>query len=257
MKKSYFASFLLTLFFGPLGLFYSSTAAALAFVLIDIAVGLITYSIGLIFLWPVHILVGIATVGSYNSKIELEAARHSELVMSLRGVGQQPQALPENTAPRKKPGGDANFYIWGFIVLAAIIFIFKKSSESEPKPPLPSEPSASQEAAPPVASHPSEEKTLTSVDASGPSFDCSKAVSPAELLICSDPELSRSDRELSVLFRNAKALAPDKAQFRKENAERWKQRETQCTDRPCLIQWYEERTYELHEFIRVNARGVS
>jgi len=126
MKKSYFASFLLTLFFGPLGLFYSSTAAALAFVLIDIAVGLITYSIGLIFLWPVHILVGIATVGSYNSKIELEAARHSELIMSLRGVGQQPQALPENTAPRKKPGGDANFYIWGFIVLAAIIFIFKK-----------------------------------------------------------------------------------------------------------------------------------
>lgn len=41
------------------------------------------------------------------------------------------------------------------------------------------------------------------------SFDCAKTRSKPELLICGDPELSRLDDELALIYAAAKAVAPD------------------------------------------------
>lgn len=84
MKKSQFAGFLLTLLFGPLGLFYSSVPAALGFVVAVIAIGAMTGGVGAILIWPIVIIVSFFTVSSYNSKIEIEEKRHKELVEATK-----------------------------------------------------------------------------------------------------------------------------------------------------------------------------
>jgi type IV secretory pathway TrbL component len=78
-----------------------------------------------------------------------------------------------------------------------------------------------------------------------PSFDCAKARSRAERLICADPELARLDRELGQLHARAKAAAPDAAAFRRENDAQWRRRETSCFDRECLLAWYAQRRAQL------------
>jgi uncharacterized protein len=50
----------------------------------------------------------------------------------------------------------------------------------------------------------------------GASFDCSKAHSDSEKIICADPVLSAEDDELARAYRKALAQAPDKAKFKKE-----------------------------------------
>lgn len=80
MKKSQLISFLLTLFLGPIGLFYSSVAAALGFIIAAIAFGAVTYGVGALIIWPISILVGAAMVSKYNQKVDLEEKRHKELL---------------------------------------------------------------------------------------------------------------------------------------------------------------------------------
>ncbi len=77
------------------------------------------------------------------------------------------------------------------------------------------------------------------------SFDCAKAASRAEILICSDPALSMLDEELSVLHRRARAAASDPAGFTKESRSEWRRRESLCQDRDCLLGWYAHRREQL------------
>lgn len=84
---------------------------------------------------------------------------------------------------------------------------------------------------------------------SGPSFDCAKAKSVAEHLICADAELSARDRALATLYLRAKATVTDLQSFRKETILEWKQRETQCTDRACLLAWYDRRQAQLAAYV--------
>ena len=81
-----------------------------------------------------------------------------------------------------------------------------------------------------------------------PSFDCSKANSPSERLICSDSELATQDNELFELYKRAKVKSDNPAAFKAEAAEAWKVRETNCRDKACLLEWYSNRkTY--YEYI--------
>ena len=80
-----------------------------------------------------------------------------------------------------------------------------------------------------------------------PSFDCNKARSISEKLICSDAELSRLDNELVTIYYKAKLAAHDKKAFATENTLRWKQREGSCTDKECLFAWFASRKAELME----------
>jgi uncharacterized protein len=80
-------------------------------------------------------------------------------------------------------------------------------------------------------------------------FDCERARSPAEKLICSDPELSRLDDDLSVLYQRAKAAAPDQTAFVAENVREWKRREQTCADKACLMAWYADRRGQLAQYV--------
>ena len=83
----------------------------------------------------------------------------------------------------------------------------------------------------------------------GASFDCAKARSPAEVQICADPDLSKMDDDLSVLYRKARTVATDPAAFKKKNKEEWIWRERHCEDRACLVAWYESRSAQLSKII--------
>jgi len=76
---------------------------------------------------------------------------------------------------------------------------------------------------------------------SAASFDCAKASSISENIICMDPELSQKDDELGYLFTKAKSLVGNDSEFRKNNVEAWRWREANCFDRSCLINWYANR----------------
>lgn len=61
--KSPGIAFLLTLLFGPIGLFYSSTVGGIFMVTIALIVGLVTMGWGILLTWPVSIVWGvIATI---------------------------------------------------------------------------------------------------------------------------------------------------------------------------------------------------
>ena len=81
------------------------------------------------------------------------------------------------------------------------------------------------------------------------SFDCTKAKSRSEVLICSDSELSALDDELGVLYKHAKALVADKAEFVRSNRGEWKSREATCLDKACLLAWYARRRVQLSEVV--------
>ncbi|RKP47504.1 DUF4236 domain-containing protein [Trinickia fusca] len=73
------------------------------------------------------------------------------------------------------------------------------------------------------------------------SFDCSKARSDAEHLICSDHELAANDVELASLYAKAKAAAHDEVAFRERTRAEWNYREQTCHDRECLVRWYADQ----------------
>ncbi|WP_150670662.1 hypothetical protein [Pandoraea anhela] len=70
------------------------------------------------------------------------------------------------------------------------------------------------------------------------SFDCTKAQSNAERIICSDPQLASADVELAALFANARAAVSDQDTFRERARAAWRYREKNCHDRECLVRWY-------------------
>lgn len=81
------------------------------------------------------------------------------------------------------------------------------------------------------------------------SFDCTKAKSQSEILICSDSALSVLDDELGVLYKRATAVAPHKAEFARLNRSEWQKRETACSTKACLLDWYARRRAQLFEVI--------
>ena len=80
---------------------------------------------------------------------------------------------------------------------------------------------------------------------SGPSFDCRRARSHTEKMICSDNELARLDRELGRAYGRAKNVAADPAAFSRQTEAEWRLRETMCQDRGCLLRWYAYRRLQL------------
>jgi hypothetical protein len=84
MKKSQFIQFLLTLLFGPVGLFYSSMAAGFGFLIATISFGTFFFGLGALIFWPISIIVGFFTVSRYNGIIEKEDIKHQELLKSSK-----------------------------------------------------------------------------------------------------------------------------------------------------------------------------
>ena len=89
-----------------------------------------------------------------------------------------------------------------------------------------------------------------------PSFDCAKARSTSEKMICADPELSRLDRDLGRLHARASSAAPDPAAFKRQSDAQWFQRERTCRDRDCLLRWYAQRREQLTAYVTENEAGA-
>lgn len=67
-RKSYLTGIVLTLFFGPLGLFYSSVTAAI--IMCVIAVVTCATIVGPIAVWGLSILFSLLTISSHNNRVE-------------------------------------------------------------------------------------------------------------------------------------------------------------------------------------------
>ena len=80
-----------------------------------------------------------------------------------------------------------------------------------------------------------------------PSFDCARARSVPEKIICSDSELARMDRDLGRVYARAKRAADNPRQFQRESDREWRRREAECRDRECLVDWYLDRRAQLTE----------
>lgn len=80
MNKSYFVMFLLTLLFGPLGLFYFSTAAALGWLIAAFVFGGMTGGVGALVIWLLSIPVGLLSISRHNNQVALEENRHQALL---------------------------------------------------------------------------------------------------------------------------------------------------------------------------------
>jgi Na+/melibiose symporter-like transporter len=86
MKKSQLVGFVMTFILGPLGLFYSSTPAAVGFLLAGMVLGVLTVGVAFfVVIWPASIITGFFTVHRYNSKVALEERRHKELLEATKG----------------------------------------------------------------------------------------------------------------------------------------------------------------------------
>lgn len=78
-----------------------------------------------------------------------------------------------------------------------------------------------------------------------PSFDCTKARSDAERLVCGDAELAAEDVQLAEVYARAKAAVTDQTTFRERTRAQWNYREQNCHDRVCLQRWYVDQKVAL------------
>lgn len=78
-----------------------------------------------------------------------------------------------------------------------------------------------------------------------PSFDCSKAGSRAEVMICHSQSLSRLDARLARAYREALAAEPDSASVRQLQTDWLQNVRNRCTTEPCLEAAYKERLEQL------------
>lgn len=78
-----------------------------------------------------------------------------------------------------------------------------------------------------------------------PSFDCGKASTATERLICSSNELAQADVQLAQAYKAALGNAADKAALKKEQAAWLKNQRNVCTDANTMLKAYQERTSQL------------
>lgn len=69
------------------------------------------------------------------------------------------------------------------------------------------------------------------------SFDCTKASSKAEKLICNTPSLSQADDQLYKDYLKAKQSTGNSPEFKHLTKQNWQKRE-QCSTAACLASWY-------------------
>lgn len=76
-------------------------------------------------------------------------------------------------------------------------------------------------------------------------FDCNKATSKVERLICSDRSLSEMDRSLSEAFAKAAKASNDPSALRAEQRQWLRTKRDACSDATCLSAVYKQRISEL------------
>jgi uncharacterized protein len=85
------------------------------------------------------------------------------------------------------------------------------------------------------------------------SFDCKKAKTGIENMICSGKEISKLDEEMDRAYKNALALVSYKDQMRKQQREWVKLLRDTCEDEMCLLREYRDRIAALNSSIAAAA----
>ncbi len=88
--------------------------------------------------------------------------------------------------------------------------------------------------------------SLTCMSGFAASFDCAKARSASERIVCDDLELSESDERLAALVLAAKKRAADPRAFQREQDNAWVRRQ-KCKDAACVRTWYAGRIAALSD----------
>jgi len=83
------------------------------------------------------------------------------------------------------------------------------------------------------------------IPAHAASFDCSKAASKIEKMICQDEELSRLDGQLGEKFKVAVRLSAQPDQLKNAQRSWLGNTRNPCADKPCLVAAYQLRVQEL------------
>lgn len=85
-------------------------------------------------------------------------------------------------------------------------------------------------------------------ESTSPSFDCTKASSHAEIMICSDPDLANLDAQLSAAYKSAQSKTIDYVSFKRDQIEWLKKVRNVCDDVACLKAAYQRRLSVLGSF---------
>lgn len=73
------------------------------------------------------------------------------------------------------------------------------------------------------------------------SFDCQKAKSVNERLICEDAELSKLDDELAFAYKEALRKSSNPKELVANARDAWRHREKECSSKECLVDWFSQR----------------
>lgn len=93
---------------------------------------------------------------------------------------------------------------------------------------------------------PSESVNLTPSQNTKPSFDCAKASTNAEKIVCSDDELARLDNELANAYKNALNSLDNASKKQLTNEQKsWLKTYNQCTDKECVKYHLQMRIWAL------------
>jgi uncharacterized protein len=78
-----------------------------------------------------------------------------------------------------------------------------------------------------------------------PSFDCTKASSSQERMICGDRELSKLDVQMAGAYADARQKSTDANALKAEQKQWLKNTQRSCSDKACLVGAYTSRIAEL------------
>ncbi len=140
-------------------------------------------------------------------------------------------------------------------ILNAIMGLFKGDAEpvAQASSPVKTDaPVAPPKAEAPVAA-PKTEAPVAAVTASvdnnpfAPSFDCTKASSSQERMICGDRELSKLDVQMAGAYADARQKSTDANALRAEQKQWLKNTQRSCSDKACLVGAYTARIAELEK----------
>lgn len=81
------------------------------------------------------------------------------------------------------------------------------------------------------------------------SFDCTKAVTISEKMICANKELSISDEKMAQIYNKALGVSPDPQNLKKQQKSWIKLIRDVCLDISCMLKAYEKRMSELDSYI--------
>lgn len=73
------------------------------------------------------------------------------------------------------------------------------------------------------------------------SFDCKKAKSINEHLICEDEDLSKLDDELAFIYKEALRKSLNQKELTANQRDAWRHRENECSSKACLVEWFSQR----------------